>query len=234
MAEITIFIALLAGIGAFLSPCVLPLIPGLIAYLAGTSVSDTSPRARTNNLITAVFFTLGMSAVFMLVGVILSAFLPTMIDGFERTLQIIGGVLIIGFGLLLLNIIRIPFLTQNHTISIPSSYRLPGAFLAGAAFAVGWTPCIGPVLGMIYTLALAEPTIALVLMGTFSLGFSVPFLITGALAHEILSVMKRSGRALHFIRIGLGILLIAAGIGFLTGWINLFSNFLISTRVLGG
>ena len=179
MPEISIVIAAIAGLGSFLAPCILPMIPAFLAYLSGTTITELQRNNGTVNLVSnrlnivlnTVFFVLGFSVVFSVFGVILNSVLSSsatnLISGFNQ----IGGIVIIGFGTFMLLSTKIRVLNfekkffPNRT---KSSYPL--SFLFGLAFAAGWTPCIGPILGSILTLAATSPGQAFTLLLTYSLG----------------------------------------------------------------
>ncbi len=163
MAEVSIIAAFIAGIFSFLSPCIFPLIPGFLAYLAGTSVNEEGARLKI--FLNSVFYVLGFSSVFSILGVLLS----TVLAGVSYSLQIwlsrLGGVIIILFGLYLTKLIKIPFLDREHSFKIKklnNSYLT--SFVFGAAFAVGWSPCVGAVLGSIFTLAITQPSLGFVML----------------------------------------------------------------------
>ncbi len=225
MDTVNIFIAFFAGLLTFLSPCVFPIIPGFLSYLAGTSINDTSVKARSKNFITSIFFVLGAGVVFSTLGILVSL-IPLKALIVKKTISIIGGLFIILFGLFTLGLFKIPFLERDFKINFDfKKYRYLGAFLFGATFAAGWSPCIGPILGSILTIALTKQTIAFILMFSFSLGLGVPFLLTGIFAHEVLNIIKKSSLFLKYFNIFVGILLIILGVIVITGDISYISNF---------
>ncbi len=232
MDAVNIFIAFFAGLLTFLSPCVFPIIPGFLSYLAGTSINDTSIKARSKNFITSLFFVLGAGLVFSTLGILVSL-IPIKALAVKKTISIIGGLFIIFFGLFTLGLFNIPFLKRDFKINFDfQKYRYLGAFLFGATFAAGWSPCIGPILGSILTIALTKQAIAFVLMFSFSLGLGVPFLLTGIFAHEFLSLIKKSSTFLKYFNIFVGILLIILGILVITGDISSIANFSLTFDIL--
>jgi len=188
----TLFIAFLAGLISFLSPCVLPLIPGYISYISGTSFDKLVEKKRDLIVIKTIFFTLGFSFVFIALGSTASfigIFFLTNSDIF----RIIAGVIIIFFSLQLIGIINFKFMNKDVRIFTDQySHNLAFPVLVGAAFGFGWTPCIGPILGSILTLAAIEANISksIFLLSSYSLGLAIPFIIAGVLIDKFLYFSK--------------------------------------------
>jgi Cytochrome c biogenesis protein len=196
MVEPAIFISALAGAGSFFSPCILPILPAFISYLSGTTlneIQDSSGQSltlkkatRLNIFLNTVYFVLGFSLVFAVLGVFLNSFLITVGVGFQNVLTFVGGLVIIGFGIYLILSTRLRRLNfEKKFSSIPkfkTSYIT--SFVFGAAFAAGWTPCVGPILGSTLTLAATSPGAAYNLLLAYSLGLGIPFLITGFFSHK--------------------------------------------------
>ncbi|HEX2014431.1 MAG TPA: cytochrome c biogenesis protein CcdA, partial [Nitrososphaera sp.] len=200
MVETSVLVSALAGAGSFFSPCILPIIPAFVSYLSGTTLSElhgqnqqnaggqssssiTVKRSvRLNIFLNTVYFVLGFSLVFAVLGVILNSFLVNVGTGFQTTLQSIGGIVIIAFGAYLILSTKLRFLNfEKRMTSLPkfkTTYLT--SFVFGAAFASGWTPCVGPILGTTLTLAATSPGAAYNSLLAYSLGLGVPFLITGA------------------------------------------------------
>jgi len=218
MADITLIAAFIAGILSFLSPCVLPLIPGYLAYLSGISLTESklshlTKNARLRIFLNAVLFVLGFTIVFSVLGVLLNTVLSDVITPVRIWLGRIGGTIIILFGLYLVNLIRIPWLEREHTLKakkFKSSYIT--SFVFGTTFAVGWTPCIGPLLAGILTLAVVTPVNAFTLLLSYSIGLSVPFLIVGAFTSQSNKFIAKHAGAFKYVNIIGGILLIILGI----------------------
>ncbi len=210
--SVNLVVAFTGGIVSFLSPCVLPLIPGYLAYLAGTSLESNTKRVEI--FINSIFFVLGFSTVFAILGVLLNSILRSIGFGLEIWLSRVGGIIIIFFGLYLTGLIRIGFLEREHKISIRYKFksRYLTSFLFGAAFAAGWTPCVGAALGAILTLAATHPGQSFGLLFAYSLGLGIPFLIVGLFAGEFGRIISRIGPILKYIDIIFGILLIIFGI----------------------
>src|SRR3989338_7702518 len=156
MVEVSLIAAFIGGIVSFLSPCVLPLIPGFLAYLSGTSLGDTSSSARVKMFLNSLFFVLGFSVVFALLGVLLNTILSQSSYLIQEWLGRIGGIIIIIFALYLLGLLKLPFLEKEHKINVKKRFSITyvTSFVFGAAFAVGWTPCVGAILGAVLALAI--------------------------------------------------------------------------------
>ena len=229
MTEISYIVAFTAGLLSFFSPCVLPLVPAYIANLAGTTAIDT--KSRTSYLPTlfhSLFFVLGFSLVFIGMGASVGL-IGTTITAHSTLLQRIGGGVIIAFGVFLIAALKLPWLNYEKRIS-PATGSNPGylrSILIGAVFAVGWTPCIGPILGAILTLAWSSQTVwqGAYLLTVYSIGLGIPFIIIGLAWGAIMPLWKNINRHLGTISIISGILLIVVGILMLTGNLMWFSQF---------
>lgn len=226
MTLLSIGVAFVAGLVSFLSPCVLPIIPGFLAYLAGTSVIDAENK-RIDVFLNALFFVLGFSFVFSLLGVLLNSILANIAYSALTWLSRIGGILIILFGIYLTGIIKIPLLEREYKLSVKAKFRSKylSAFIFGAAFAVGWTPCVGAVLGGILALAVSQPGIAFFLLLAYSLGLGIPFLLVGLFVGPTISWIKKYSSWLKYNNIVFGIILMVLGILIFTQNLNLISNF---------
>jgi len=186
VAEITLAVAVLAGLASFVAPCILPMIPAFLAYISGTTLSELNQKNgsntvtinRTNIVLNSVFFVIGFSVVFSTLGVIINSVLSTSAGELVEGLNQVGGIIIIGFGLFLLLSIKINKLNMEKKF-FPKSSRssYPMSFVFGLAFAVGWTPCVGPILGTILTLAATTPSVAFNLLLLYSLGLGIPFIL---------------------------------------------------------
>lgn len=227
-----------AGLLSFISPCVLPLVPPYLCFLAGVSMSELSgagvavstDQARKRRVfIQAAFFVLGFSSVFVLLGAT-ATLLGQMLNRYFEWLSILAGVLIIGMGLHFLGLLRIGLLYREARVSVEQRPAGPvGAYLMGLAFAFGWTPCVGPVLAAILTIAGAEQTTtrgALLLLA-YSLGIGLPFLAAAALAGPFLGLMGRMKTHMELVEKIMGVLLVATGILFLTGSMPRIGNWLL-------
>ena len=220
MPELTILAAFLAGIVSFLSPCVLPLIPGFLAYLAGSGAS------KTKLFITSIFFVLGFSTIFAILGVLLNTILLQVLQTIQTWLSRIAGFLIIIFGLYLVGLLKIKFFDQTHKLTIKRKFSTTylTAFIFGAAFAVGWTPCVGPILGAVLALAVANPSSSFILLLTYALGLGIPFLLLGLFSDKLITLLKQSKPILKYFNIIVGIILILLGILIFTETLNLVAN----------
>jgi cytochrome c-type biogenesis protein len=224
MAGVSYVVAFLAGIVSFLAPCVLPLVPGFLIYLAGTSVKEGSGK-RWDIVLASILFVAGFSLVFALLGVLLNTILNSVTYSVQLWLSRAGGLIIIFFGLYLVGLIRIGWLEQEHKFAvsgIKSKYLT--SFLFGVAFAAGWTPCVGAALGAILGLAATEPTVAFTLLLAYSAGLGVPFIITGLFASQAVGWISKYSRVLHYVNIVFGILLIVIGILIFTQTLSLIAN----------
>ncbi len=236
VTEVTIGLAFLAGLASFLSPCVFSLVPAYISYLSGRSAgaAQRGESGHWNTFTHGLAFVLGFSLVFILLGVAASALGGILYD-LSTILARIGGVIVVLLGLHMTGILRIPFLMQNLHIDIPldphSSYI--SSFLLGIFFSAGWSPCVGPVLGAILTLSLSGQSITwgVVLLAAYSAGLAIPFLAAAWGVGWVVLILKRYGKVIHYIEIGMGVILVIVGIMLAMGtfssmarlgsWINL-------------
>ncbi len=226
-------IALLAGIISFLSPCVLPIVPPYLAYMGGVSLNDMSSEAaaRRKAVISALFFVLGLSTVFLILGFTASAFGAFFLQN-QILFGQISGVVIIVFGLHFLGLFRIPFLDQEARLDAGdkggSSF---GAYVLGLAFAFGWTPCIGPQLGAILSLAATEASVTrgTLLLGIYAAGLGIPFLLAAMFITRAMGLMNRIKRHMKLIERVMGGLLVAVGLAMVTGAFSRFAFWLLET-----
>jgi len=183
-ADISLIIAFVAGIVSFLSPCVLPIIPGFLAYLSGVSLKEGKGRQRLEIFLNSVFFVLGFSVIFAALGVLLNTVLSGVAYEAQTWLARIGGAIVIAFGLYLTGILKIGFLEREHKFRVKRKFksRYVTSFVFGSAFAAGWTPCVGAALGAILGLAASDPGSAFSLLMAYSLGLGLPFLAVGLFA----------------------------------------------------
>ena len=228
-----LLIALTAGIFSFLSPCVLPIVPPYLAYMSGVSVGDMSdvPAARRKAIVAAMFFVMGLSTVFLILGFTASAFGAFFLQN-QVLFAKVSGVVIIVFGLHFLGVIRIGFLDQEARIDAGdkggSSF---GAYVLGLAFAFGWTPCIGPQLGAILTLAASEASVwrGTALLAVYAAGLGIPFLLAAMFITSAMGLMNRIKRHMQLIERIMGVLLIAVGLAMLTGAFTALAFWLLET-----
>lgn len=210
MTQITFFISFLAGIISFFAPCVIPLVPAFLGFLAGQKVEDVS---RWKLFGYTFMFVLGFGTVFSVMGVLLNSILSNVALTAQTWLGRIAGVIIILFGFYLLGFIKPEFLAKEHKFRIHRfRSRALTSFVFGAAFAVGWTPCVGAVLGSILALAAAMPSDAFLLLFAYSLGLGIPFLIVGLFAHDFNRWIQRHTTFLKYFNIVVGLLITLLGV----------------------
>ncbi len=233
MNESLIIGAFIGGLVSFLAPCVLPIIPGFLSYLAGASSTEAGTK-RKEIFLNSVFFVLGFGLIFSILGVLLNTLLESIAYDVQIWLSRVGGVMIIFFGLYLVGLIKIPFLEREHKFGIKTSSksRYFTSFVFGLAFAAGWTPCVGPALGVILGLAATAPGSAFTLLLTYSLGLGIPFLIVGAFTGQATDFINRHSVGLKYLNIIFGIILLALGILIFTQKLSLIANFEFLNRIL--
>src|SRR3989344_6365518 len=225
--------AFIGGLVSFLAPCVLPIIPGFLSYLAGAGTLDENQK-RKEIFINSIFFVLGFSFVFALLGVLLNTLLEGVAYDAQIWLSRIGGGMIIFFWLFLVGLIKIPFLEKEHKFGVKIRFksRYLTSFLFGLAFAAGWTPCVGPALGVILGLAATQPGSAFFLLLTYALGLGVPFLIVGAFTGQAAEFIKRHAIELRYLNIIFGVILLALGVLIFTQKLSLIANFEFLNSIL--
>jgi cytochrome c-type biogenesis protein len=230
IAEIPFLTALVAGTLSFLSPCVLPLVPPYLCYMAGVSVEQfrgssaavVDTRVRSSVLASALFFTLGFASVFIALGAGAST-IGMMLRQHLDILSKVGGLMIIIMGLNFLGLFRIGLLAREARFSGGGKpATLTGAYVMGLAFAFGWTPCIGPVLGAILAVAAARDTVGqgAVLLAVYSLGLAIPFWIAAGFSGAFMRFLGRFRRHLGLVEKLMGLLLVATGLAFIFGYVS--------------
>src|SRR3954469_2564267 len=235
MHDVSIPAALIAGLVSFLSPCVLPLVPPYLIYLTGATIehvaSDENAQASKRAVMgAALMFVLGFSTVFVALGASAS-FIGGVIPAWAAQFLILAGIVIIIKGLHFLGLTRIGFLMREGRLTAPKPVGLWGAYVMGLAFAFGWTPCIGPILAAILSVAAAEATVSkgAGLLAVYSLGLGIPFLIAAFMVEQFSSVFSRMKRHLATVERAMGVLMVITGIGFLTGGVSSVSIWLLET-----
>ena len=238
--NVTIVAALLAGMLSFLSPCVLPLVPPYLVYLTGTSLeriadSETKLQVRRETIIAAILFVLGFSTVFIALGASASA-IGGLLRIYAGPLSIVAGVGIIIMGLHFLGLTPIAWLMREKRLEMAKRVGLWGAYLMGFAFALGWTPCIGPILAAILAVAASETTLAkgAGLLAVYSLGLGVPFLVAALAVEPFAAFLARFRAHLGLVEKAMGGLLVLTGVAFLTGTVGQVSFWLLDTFPLLG
>ncbi len=220
-------IAFGAGLISFLSPCVLPLIPGYISYISGQSLQEILNKKKIN-FFPLILFCLGFSTVFVLLGASASFLGQTLLQNSE-VLRILAGIVIIIFSLQLIGIINIPYLNFEKRFDAKESRNILFPYVIGVAFGFGWTPCIGPILGSILALASIEETLtrAVILLIFYSLGLAIPFVLSGYLIQRFLLFSKNFRKNINLIsKIG-GIILLVTGILILTNQLQAIGFYII-------
>jgi len=241
VTEITLAVAVLAGLASFVAPCILPMIPAFLAYISGTTLSELNQKNgsntvtinRTNIVLNSVFFVIGFSVVFSTLGVIINSILVTSAGELVEGLNQIGGIIIIGFGVFLLLSIKINKLNIEKKFfpkSSKSSY--PMSFIFGLAFAVGWTPCVGPILGTILTLAATTPSVAFNLLLLYSLGLGIPFILIGIFYSRATRIIRSMSKHLKYYNVLLGGFIILLGILVFTNQLAYIANFPLLNELL--
>jgi cytochrome c-type biogenesis protein len=232
-SDVTIFAALIAGLVSFLSPCVLPLVPPYLVYLAGTSLerlADKEPdrQVKRETVLAALLFVLGFSTVFVSLGASASV-VGSLIRAYSGPLATVAGVAIIIMGLHFLGITPIGLLHREKRLEVAKPVGLWGAYVMGLAFAFGWTPCIGPILAAILTVAASEQTVTrgAGLLAVYSLGLGIPFIIAAFAVEPFAAFLSRFRKYLRRVEQAMGALLVLTGIAFLTGSINTMSVWLL-------
>ena len=235
MHDVSVPAAVLAGLISFLSPCVLPLVPPYLVYLTGATIehvaNDESPQTSRRAVMTsALMFVLGFSTVFVALGASASL-IGGLIRAWSAELSILAGVVIILMGLHFLGLTRIGFLMREGRLPIPKPVGLWGAYVMGLAFAFGWTPCIGPILAAILSVAAAEATVAkgAMLLAVYSAGLGIPFLVAAFAVEQFSELLVRMKKHLVRIEHAMGVLMVITGIAFLTGAISNVSIWLLET-----
>ncbi|MDB4141000.1 cytochrome c biogenesis protein CcdA [Candidatus Pelagibacter sp.] len=225
---IELLIAFGAGLISFLSPCVLPLIPGYISFITGNSLNELL-ESKKINIRPLILFTLGFSFVFIIFGAAASYLGQVLLQNSE-ILRIIAGLIIIIFSLQLIGIININFLNFEKKIYTQKNNNIWFSFIIGMAFGFGWTPCIGPILGSILALASTEETIykAILLLSLYSLGLAIPFILSGYLMQKFLLFSKNFKRNINLVTKGGGIILLITGILILTNQLQILGYYILN------
>lgn len=241
--------AFIAGLLTFLAPCTLPLIPAYLGFISGVSPKDLedpsrAPKARRTMVVNGLAFVLGFSVVFVLLGTLIGLVSATALQAYRVWFARIGGMFVVLFGLFMMGIFNIPFFSRKHALKPPKVFKQGNplnALLLGSAFAVGWTPCVGPVLGSVLVLAGTSATAlqGALLLGIFSLGLGIPFILVAAGAGKIIHRLMGAPRLLKAISIigglflvGLGVLLFLNKMELLIAWGFRLLEFINYDRIL--
>lgn len=234
MLDVSFAAALFGGLISFLSPCVLPLVPPYLSFLAGTTLDELQSGddwgVRRRALLTALLFVAGFTTVFVALGATASA-LGQVIRGYMDVLGTLAGVMIIGMGLHFLGVFRIGLLYREARFTVNRTIDVWGAYVMGLAFAFGWTPCIGPILAAILAVAGSETSVArgAGLLAVYSAGLGIPFVLAAFAMKPFIRLMQRMRTRFSMVEKTMGALLVLTGIGFLTGWITMASFWILET-----
>ena len=223
-----LFIAFSAGLISFLSPCVLPLIPGYISYVSGSSFNELIEKKNTN-LIPIILFTVGFSIVFIIFGAA-STFLGQLLLQNSFELRIVAGAIIILFSLHIIGLINLKFLNYEKRIQTNNNKNIFSPIIIGVAFGFGWTPCIGPILGSILVLAATEESVnkGILLLFFYSLGLAIPFILSGYLIQKFLVFSKNFKKNINLVsKIG-GLILLITGILILTNQLQALGYYILN------
>jgi cytochrome c-type biogenesis protein len=233
-SEVTYAAAAGAGLLSFLSPCVLPLAPPYLAFIAGTTIEELAgegeTRARRDVALAGVLFVLGFSTVFVMLGATASAF-GQVIRQYLDILSLLAGVAIIAMGLHFLGLFRFAFLYREKRVTVEKPVGLWGAYVMGLAFAFGWTPCIGPILAAILAVAGSEDTVfkGASLLAVYSAGLGLPFIAAALAIEPCFKFIRRFSKHFGAVEKTVGALLVLTGVGFLTGGMQAASFWLLET-----
>jgi cytochrome c-type biogenesis protein len=233
-SNIGIAAAFAAGVISFLSPCVLPLVPGYVSYVAGHSIAERSAGTLSLRLQTAALsgcFVLGFSTIFVLLGASATA-LGQMLLSYRYELNLVGGTIVIAFGLLTLGLLRPAWFQRDHRFhSYLPGGRPAAAYVLGLAFGFGWTPCIGPILGAILTVSAGSATVAdgVALLSVYSLGLGLPFVLAAAFTDRLVAKLSSIGRLGRSLQIVAGLVMVIMGAAMITGHLSTFAFWLLDT-----
>jgi cytochrome c-type biogenesis protein len=233
IADVSIAAAFFAGVLSFLSPCVLPLVPPYLAYLAGASIerladNEPEPMVRADAVLAALLFVAGFSTVFVAFGASASA-IGALVQAWSAQLSIIAGIAIILMGLHFLGVTRFAVLMFEKRAPMSRPVGMWGAYVMGLAFAFGWTPCIGPILAAILAVAASKETVVkgAMLLGVYSAGLGIPFIVAALAVEPVAAFLARFKRHMEIIEKTMGALLVLTGIAFLGGFISQASFYLL-------
>lgn len=229
MSPLTLPLALAAGLLSFVSPCVLPLVPVYLGYLSGSSLSGGAPPSRRLVLSHALFFVGGFAVVFVVLFGLPTTILGNALQQYSRWIARIGGAFVILFGLHTIGVFTLPILNVTRRLEVGGGTE-PGyarSTLFGITFGAGWTPCVGPLLGTVLTLALTEPSRAVGFVLIYAVGLALPFLATAVLLTRVTGLLKRLNRHLRAVEIASGLLMIGVGILLVSGAFTALNSYFI-------
>lgn len=231
--NVSVLVAFTAGLISFLSPCILPMIPSYLAFITGISLEELSQdqnlkKVRKSVITNSLFFILGFSILFIAMGAS-ATFVGKFLAKNIRWFEIIGGSLVVILGLHFAGLFKLKFLERERKIHLDKKpLGIIGTVLVGMAFGAGWTPCVGPILGSILTMAAATQNVAkgIILLISYSVGLGIPFLLTGLLIHKFFEYFKTIRKYFRVITLVGGILLVIIGLLLITGYFTTISSFL--------
>ena len=240
MEDPTILIAFSAGLASFIAPCILPMIPAFLAYISGTTLTEISNSQKAdfkinkiNIIANTIFFVLGFSIIFSTLGVLINSILSENINQLANSLNWIAGIIIVIFGIFMIASTKINSLNKEKKFQIKnfkSSY--PMSFVFGLAFAIGWTPCVGPILGTILTLAATTPSISFTLLLAYSIGLGIPFILIGIFFSKSTKIISSMTKHLKYYNIVLGGFIILLGILIFTNQLAYIANFPLLNEIV--
>ena len=240
MEDPTILIAFSAGLASFIAPCILPMIPAFLAYISGTTLTEISNGQKADSKINkiniianTIFFVLGFSIIFSTLGVLINSILSENINQLTNSLNWIAGIIIVIFGIFMIASTKINSLNKEKKFQIKnfkSSY--PMSFVFGLAFAIGWTPCVGPILGTILTLAATTPSISFTLLLAYSIGLGIPFILIGIFFSKSTKIISSMTKHLKYYNIVLGGFIILLGILIFTNQLAYIANFPLLNEIV--
>ena len=240
MDDPTILIAFSAGLASFIAPCILPMIPAFLAYISGTTLTEISNGQKADSKINkiniianTIFFVLGFSIIFSTLGVLINSILSENINQLANSLNWIAGIIIVIFGIFMIASTKINSLNKEKKFQIKnfkSSY--PMSFVFGLAFAIGWTPCVGPILGTILTLAATTPSISFTLLLAYSIGLGIPFILIGIFFSKSTKIISSMTKHLKYYNIVLGGFIILLGILIFTNQLAYIANFPLLNEIV--
>ena len=240
MTDPTILIAFSAGLASFIAPCILPMIPAFLAYISGTTLTEISNSQKADSKINkiniianTIFFVLGFSIIFSTLGVLINSILSENINQLANSLNWIAGIIIVIFGIFMIASTKINSLNKEKKFQIKnfkSSY--PMSFVFGLAFAIGWTPCVGPILGTILTLAATTPSISFTLLLAYSIGLGIPFILIGIFFSKSIKIISSMTKYLKYYNVVLGGFVILLGILIFTNQLAYIANFPLLNEIV--
>lgn len=240
MTDPTILIAFSAGLASFIAPCILPMIPAFLAYISGTTLTEISNSQKADSKINkiniianTIFFVLGFSIIFSTLGVLINSILSENINQLTNSLNWIAGIIIVIFGIFMIISTKINSLNKEKKFQIKnfkSSY--PMSFVFGLAFAIGWTPCVGPILGTILTLAATTPSISFTLLLAYSIGLGIPFILIGIFFSKSIKIISSMTKYLKYYNVVLGGFVILLGILIFTNQLAYIANFPLLNEIV--